>query len=68
MTKPHQDDQNEPFFITEDVAAELAASGYKFAPPDHTRTASIRELFGWQPGETLTEAIVPRQGKPSAPS
>jgi hypothetical protein len=57
MTHPSQIDQAEPFFITEDVAAELAAAGYKFEPPGHARTASIRELFGWQPGETLSEAV-----------
>jgi len=27
MTKPHQEDQVEPFFITEDAAAELTAAG-----------------------------------------
>lgn len=68
MSRPHQEDQAEPFFITEDVAAELTAAGYEFEPPGHARTASIRELFGWQPGETLTEAIARRQGKPSASS
>ena len=57
MTKPYQEDQAEPFFITEDVAAELTAAGYEFEPPGHARTASIRELFGWQPGETLSEAV-----------
>lgn len=57
MTKPYQEDQAEPFFITEDVAAELTAAGYEFVPPGHARTASIRDLFGWQPGETLSEAV-----------
>jgi len=57
MTKPHQEAQAEPFFITEGVEAELIAAGYEFAPPGHARTASIRELFGWQPGETLSEAV-----------
>lgn len=47
MTKPHQEDQAEPFFITEEVEAELIAAGYEFAPPGHVRTASIRDLFGW---------------------
>ncbi|HDR8961596.1 TPA: transcriptional regulator [Burkholderia vietnamiensis] len=51
MTKPHQ---AEPFFLPEDVAAELTADGYEFAPPRHARTASICELFGRQPGGTLT--------------
>lgn len=64
MTKQHPDSPAEPFFITQDVAAELTAAGYEFAPPGHARTASIRELFGWQPGETLAEAVSHRQGKP----
>lgn len=55
--KSKDQDKNEPFFITEDVAAELTAAGYEFEPPGHARTASIRELFGWQPGETLSEAV-----------
>ena len=57
MTKLHQDNQAEPFFITEDVEAELTAAGYEFETPGHARTASIRELFGWRPGETLAEAV-----------
>ena len=57
MTRPHQEDQAEPFFITEEVEAELTAAGYEFAPPGHARTASIRELFGWHPSETLSEAV-----------
>jgi hypothetical protein len=58
MTKPHQEHHTEPFFITEEVEAELIAAGYEFEPPGHARTASIRELFGWQPGETLSEAVI----------
>ena len=57
MTKPHQEGQIEPFFITEDVAAELTAAGYEFESARHARTASIRKLFGWQPGETLSKAV-----------
>lgn len=64
MTKLHQDNQAEPFFITEDVEAELTAAGYEFETPGHARTASIRELFGWRPGETLTEAVNRLQAKP----
>ena len=64
MTKLHQDNQAEPFFITEDVEAELTAAGYEFEAPSHARTASIRELFGWRPGETLAEAVNRVQAKP----
>lgn len=31
MTKLHQEKQAEPFFITEEVEAELIAAGYAFA-------------------------------------
>lgn len=64
MTKLHQDNQAEPFFITEDVEAELTAAGYEFEMPGHARTASIRELFGWRPGEALAEAVSRLQVKP----
>lgn len=47
----------EPFFITEEVEAELLAAGYEFKPPGHIRTKSIIDLYGWQPGETLQEAM-----------
>lgn len=58
-----QHDENEPFFLTEDVAAEMTAAGYEFKPPGHIRTKSVRDLFGWQPGETLEEAIARHRGK-----
>lgn len=45
MTKPEH--QAEPFFLTEDVAAELAAAGYECKPPSHARTKSVRNLYGW---------------------
>lgn len=50
-------DENEPFFITEQVDAELVATGYECKPPSHVRTKSIRELYGWQQGETLQDAM-----------
>lgn len=28
-----QHDENEPFFITEEVEAEMIAAGYEFEPP-----------------------------------
>ncbi|WP_428608848.1 hypothetical protein [Pseudomonas sp.] len=38
MTKPYQEQQAEPFFLTEDVAAEIVAAGYEFKPPSRART------------------------------
>lgn len=66
--KSKDQDKNEPFFITEDVAAEMAAAGYEFKPPGHARTKSVRDLFGWQFGETLEEAIRRHLGKVDAAS
>lgn len=54
--------QPEPFFITEEVEAELIATGYEFEPPSHARTVSIVD-FGWQPDETIQEAIARRDSK-----
>src|SRR5690606_4813545 len=34
MMKPHQEDQDEPFFITEEVEVKLTAAGYEFEPPE----------------------------------
>ena len=45
MTKLHQEDQIEPFFITEEVEAELITAGYKFVPPSHGRTTSLSEIL-----------------------
>lgn len=57
MTQPHQDNKAEPFFITTEVEAELATTGYEFEPPAHFRTKSISELYGWQPEDILSEAV-----------
>ncbi|MCE4372616.1 hypothetical protein [Xanthomonas hortorum] len=54
-------EENEPFLITEDMAAEMAAAGYEFKPLGHARTKSVRDLYGWQPGETLEQAIARQQ-------
>ncbi len=57
MTTANREDQEEPFFITEEIEADMRAAGYVLDPPAHVTTTNIRELFGWQPGETLAEAI-----------
>jgi hypothetical protein len=46
-----------PFFITEEIEADLIKTGYVFDPPNHFNTTNIRELFGWKEGEPLDEAI-----------
>ncbi len=51
MTKPHQDDV-EPFFITEEVEAEMIAVGYVFEPPPIVCTDRPRKALtcarGWR--------------------
>ncbi len=66
--KSKDQDKSEPFFLTEEVETKLIATGYEFEPPGHARTASIRELFGWQPGETLSEAVSRHLDKAGAAS
>lgn len=61
---PVPDEENEQFFITEEMVADMTAAGYEFKPPSHSRTKSIRDLYGWQPGEPLEEAIARLQSKP----
>lgn len=57
MTKSHHD--AEPFFITPEIAAEMAAEGYDFEPPLIPCTSRLRDVLGrmsdaelaLQPGE-----------------
>jgi hypothetical protein len=49
--------QEEPFFITEEIAAEMIAAGYVFEPPAHVTITNARDLFGIQEDETVAEAI-----------
>lgn len=68
MTKPHQD---EPFFITEEVAAEMTASGYEFEPPPIACTMHLRDVLegmtdaelALQPGEIADEERERRLGE-----
>lgn len=40
-----QDNTSEPFFITEEVAAEMIASGYEFEPPPIACTVRLRDVL-----------------------
>lgn len=42
MTKQHQDSQEEPFFITEDVEAEMIATGYEFRSDSNCWSAAAQ--------------------------
>ncbi|MBT9160821.1 MAG: hypothetical protein DDT26_02117 [Dehalococcoidia bacterium] len=43
-------EENEPFFITEDIAAEMAAAGYKFKPPAMPERRASATCTGGNPG------------------
>ena len=43
MKKPNQDD--EPFFITEEIAAEMIAGGYEFELPPIPCTIRLRDVL-----------------------
>lgn len=68
MAKPHQD---EPFFIIEEVEAELLAAGYVFDPPPIACTLRLRDVLEGmsdaeltlQPGEIADEERKHRQNK-----
>ncbi len=63
MTNSHED---EPFFITEEIEAEMIAAGYVFEPPAHFTTTNSYELYGLRPGETVAEAIARHQAEQKA--
>lgn len=39
-------DENESFFITEEVEVELIAGGHMFEPPGHVSTKRLPEIVG----------------------
>lgn len=65
-------DQDEPFFITEEVAAEMVAVGYEFEPPPIACTLRLGDVLegmsdaelASQPGEIADEERKHRQNKP----
>ncbi|MBV6303723.1 hypothetical protein KVP10_02430 [Candidimonas humi] len=70
MTKLHQD--AEPFFITEEIAAEMTAGGYEFGPPPIPCTIRLRDVLermtdaelALQPGEIADQERGCRRCKP----
>jgi hypothetical protein len=51
MKKPNQDD--EPFFITEEIAAEMIAGGYEFELPPIPCTIRLRGASRVQPHDLV---------------
>lgn len=45
VTQKPQDEQIEPFFITEEIEAEMVARGNTFDPPNHARTISLPQIL-----------------------
>lgn len=65
-------EENEPFFITEEVTAEMTVSGYEFEPPPIACTGRLRDVLermcdtelAFQPGEIANQERKRRQNKP----
>lgn len=53
MSQTDKDNQIEPFFITEEVEAEMVSRGYSFEPPNHVRTISLPEILAGLSDEEL---------------
>lgn len=74
MTKLHQEVQIEPFFITEEIAAEMIASGYEFEPPPIACKVRLSDVLegmsdaelALQPGEIAEQERKHRQNKQSS--
>ena len=72
MTKQFQDTQEEPFFITEEIGAEMVAAGYEFEPPPIACTGRLRDVLAdmshaelaLQLGEIADQERKYRQNKP----
>lgn len=52
MTKPYPA-LDEPFFITEEIAAEMIAAGYEFEPPPIPCTVRMRDVLAGMTDEAL---------------
>lgn len=69
-----RDNTSEPFFITEEIAAEMIASGYEFEPPPIACTVRLRDVLegmsdaelALQPGEIAEQERKRRQNKQSS--
>ena len=76
MMKPHQEDRDEPFFITEEVRAEMIAAGYVFEPPPIVCTGRLRDVLermtdtelALQSGEIADQERERRRCKPCSTS
>lgn len=52
MNEKNQNNQTEPFFVTEEIESKMVARGYTFDPPNYSRTISLSKvLAGLSDGE-----------------
>lgn len=57
MITPKPGDGEEPFFITEEIEAEMIKAGYVFEPPAHLQKLPNRDARAIPPaGATMVEA------------
>lgn len=71
-----RDNTSEPFFITEEVAAEMIAGGYEFEPPPIACTVRLRDVLegmsdaelALQPGEIADQERDHRRCRPCSSS
>ena len=69
MTQDQQNPPTEPFFITEEMAAEMIEAGYVFEPPPIACTIRLRDVLknmsdaelALQPGEMAERERARRQ-------
>lgn len=53
MPRRQQDDTDQPFFITEEIAEEMKAQGYTFDPPAHVSTVRLHTILAGLSDEEL---------------
>lgn len=71
MKEAYQGDLEEPFFITEEIEAEMIAAGYEFEPPPIACCMRLRDVLermsdadlAQQPGEIAEQERQRRQGR-----
>lgn len=58
MITPKPVDGEEPFFITEEIEAEMIAAGYVFEAPAHFQKVRDHDLSCSQDGATQMDAVM----------
>lgn len=49
----------EPFFITEEIEAEMIKAGYVFEPPEHVSVCRLHEVTGYEfPSYSVEKPLV----------